>query len=244
MSRPRLFYLSICLLCLGCQAPAPEPSPSPSLAPTPSPVARDPRRAAQLRQEGLRYRQAGNFPKAVAALEEAVQLDRANVSGRVLWGWTLHLAGQSAEAEEVLRETAREFPENVPALNALGIVYLVQGNYDRAIQTHESARQLKADNEIAYYNLSLAYERRGEYDLAAQRGQKATELEPGNPHPLVALALVDWRRGEADKAKSLYNQAVRLDGRYRSADFLSHLRQAGFSAEQIAIVQSIRAAAL
>jgi Flp pilus assembly protein TadD len=195
-----------------------------------------------LRQAGLRYRRQGEFPKAVAALEEAVRLDRANVSGRVLWGWTLHLAEQSAEAEGVLRETAREFPEDVPARNALGIVYLVRGNYDGAIETHERARTLKADNEIAYYNLALAYERRGDYDLAAQRGRKATELEPGNPHPWVALALVYWRRGETDEAKNLYNQAVRLDGRYRSADFLSHLRQAGFSAEQIAIVEGIRAA--
>lgn len=242
MSRPHLIYLSLCLLCLSCQAPAPSPSPSPSFTPAPSPIALDPRRAAQLRQEGLRHRQQGDLPKAVAALEEAAKLDWPNVSGRVLWGWTLHLAGQSAEAEGVLTETARNFPEDVPALNALGIVYLVQGNYDRAIETHERARALKADNEIAYYNLALAYERRGEYDLAAQRGQKATELEPGNPHPWVALALVYWRRGERDKAKSLYNQAVRLDGRYRSADFLSHLRQAGFSAEQIAIVEAIRKA--
>ena len=73
--------------------------------------------------------------------------------------------------------------EYIPALNALGIAYLVNGNIDAAIATHTQAKTLNPENEIAYYNLSLAYQRLPDVDAAIRHANRATELEPYNPHP-------------------------------------------------------------
>ena len=216
----------------------PYSSPSPTLPASPaSPTAKI--NAAKLRQLGLQYRQQGRYTEAITSLEKATSLEPQNLSGQVLLGWTLHLAGRETPAITVLQNVLEKDANYIPALNALGIVYLVSGNLSAAVTTHERARKLKSDNEIAYYNLTLAYHRLRQYDLAIARGKQATVLEPSNPHPWVALALVYWEKGMKKQAQQTYYRAVQLDSRYRQSAFLSHLKQAGFSLEQIETTRKI-----
>ena len=70
----------------------------PSLAQTPG----------EYRQRGLDYRNQGQLPEAIEALDQAVELEPENLSGRVLLGWTLHLAGEERRAAAILEEIAGE----------------------------------------------------------------------------------------------------------------------------------------
>ncbi len=200
----------------------------------------DPQTAERYRQQGLAYRQQGDLERAIAALKIAAALDPQNPNSSVILGWTQHLAGYRAPAAEALQAALRQNPDNVPALNALGIVYLVDGQLDAAVATHIRAADLQPGNEIAHYNLSLAYERLGQANQAIAQAQTATELEPGNPHPWVALALAYWANGDQAAAEAPYRQALGLDGGYGSREYLNHLEQAGFSPEQIETTEAIR----
>lgn len=200
----------------------------------------DAQAAQRYRLEGLNYRRNGSLDAAIAAFKLGVALDPFNPDGHVLLGWTQHLSGSGSFAAQTLRSALERFPEHVPALNALGIVYLVQGDLQQAIATHTRAIELKPDNEIAHYNLALAYQRLPDFKAAITHGQRAVELEPVNPHPWVALALAQWTAGNQTQAVEAYRQAVSIDGRYRSASHLSHLEQAGFSAAQIAATEELR----
>jgi len=202
----------------------------------------DPRAAEQYRQTGLVARQQENFGAAIVAMKTAVALDPANESGYVLLGWTQHLAGQRDEAIATLNQALERDGEDIQALNALGIAYLVNGNLAAAIATHTQAKSLNPENEIAYYNLSLAYQRLPDVAAAIENANRATELEPYNPHPWVALALAHWTQQDMAAAQAAYEQALRLDGRYYDANHLEHLLRAGFSAEQIDQVNAIRTA--
>jgi Tfp pilus assembly protein PilF len=122
----------------------------------------------------------------------------------------------------------------------LGIVYLVSGNLTDAVKTHQQAVSLNPKNEIAHYNLALAYQRLKEYDPALTHAKEATQLEPNNPHTWVAIALVYWDKGEKSQAKVMYQRAINLDSRYRQSSFLSHLKLAGFSADQIQLTTEIQ----
>jgi tetratricopeptide (TPR) repeat protein len=80
-------------------------SPSPTMPAiaqiTPSPVIptiSDRKAAQKYRQSGLKLRQQGNYTEAIASFEKAAKLDPSNLSGRILWGWTLHLAEKETEA--------------------------------------------------------------------------------------------------------------------------------------------------
>jgi Flp pilus assembly protein TadD len=89
--------------------------------------------------------------------------------------------------------------------------------------------------------LSLAYHRLKDFNSAITNAEKAVKLEPNNPHPLVALAMIYLEQGDSKKAHDTYRKAVDLDGRYRQKWFLAHLKEAGFSQEQIKLVEKLRA---
>jgi Flp pilus assembly protein TadD len=189
----------------------------------------------------LQYRSQGNYDEAIAALRHSVALDPTHLEGRVILGWTLHLAEQPTVAMEVLQQAVIRAPDDVSALNALGIVYLVKGNLSQAVDTHERAIALDPKNEIAHYNLSLAYQRLQQSAAAIAYARTATALEPGNPHPWMALAIAQWGAGNVEAAQQAYRQALQLDSRYASEPFLSSLEVAGFNARQIEAAAAVRA---
>ena len=105
--------------------------------------------ASEYRALGLSYRAAAKYPEAIAALQKSVELEPQNLSGRVLLGWTQHLAGQKEAAADSLIQVLYRDPNSIPALNALGIVYLVSGKLNAAVFVHSWAATLEPKNEIA-----------------------------------------------------------------------------------------------
>lgn len=195
--------------------------------------------AGEYRQLGLSYRKQGRYSQAIAAMEKSVELEPNNIMGRVNLGWTQHLAGKQQDAAISLWLAIFQQPFFVPAYNALGIVYLVDGNLPLSIAVHSWAAILKPDNEIAYFNLSLALHRLKIYPLAIAAGNQAAVLEPNNPHPLVASAISYWDIGDRKLAQKTYHRAIKLDIRYKEPTFLTHLKQAAFSSEQIQVTKEI-----
>ncbi len=185
------------------------------------------------RQQGLAYRNQKLYPQAIAALEKSVELSPQDLNGRIILGWTLHLAGQRKQAERSLIQAIYINPFSVQAFNALGIVYLVDGNLGQAVLVHNWAALLNPNNEIPHYNLSLAYHRLGFLDWAIASTNMAAKLEPDNPHPLVAKAISLWDRGDRSEAKQVFRQAIRIDSRYADSEFLDYLDESGFSTKQI-----------
>lgn len=189
--------------------------------------------ASEYRALGLSYRASERYSAAIAALKKSVELEPQNLSGRVMLGWTQHLAGQEDAAVSSLLQVLYRDPVSVPALNALGIVYLVSGELTPAVVVHTWAAVLEPENEIAYYNLSLAFHRLRLYGLAIATAKKSAVLEPANPHPIVALAISHWDNGERKSAVQAYRKALNLDSRYSDRAFLVYLQKAGFSSDQI-----------
>ncbi|MBO3460431.1 tetratricopeptide repeat protein [Aetokthonos hydrillicola Thurmond2011] len=196
--------------------------------------------ASDYRQLGLLYRQQGQYPKAIEAMQKSVALEPENIMGRVNLGWTQHLAGKEEAAAKSLWEVIYRKPLFVPAYNALGIVYLVDGNLSATVLLHTWAAILKPDNEVAYYNLSLALHRLQVYNLAILTANRSAILEPNNPHPLVAAAIAYWDSGDKKTARKIYQKAINLDSRYSSQAFFSNLKQAAFSSDQIQTVEQVR----
>lgn len=195
--------------------------------------------ASEYRSQGLSYRAAERYSDAIAALKKSVELEPQNLSGRVMLGWTQHLAEAEDAATQSLLEVVYRDPAFVPALNALGIVYLVDGKLLNAVFIHTWAAILEPENEIAYYNLSLGFHRLQLYGLAIVTAKKAAVLEPSNPHPIVARAIAHWDSGDRSSAKLTYRHAQNLDGRYGDRTFLNHLKKAGFSTEQILTTEQV-----
>ncbi len=191
------------------------------------------------RQLGLNYRNQKLYPQAITALEKSSALAPNDINGKIILGWTLHLAGYNNRAQQTLLQAIYLDPFSVRSFNALGIVYLVQDDLPLAILAHSWAAILKPNNEIAYYNLSLAYHRQNIWGAAIITADKAIQLEQDNPHPVVAKALSIWSRGDRVTAQRVFRMAISLDSRYSDLEFLNYLNEAGFSAAQIALSKQI-----
>lgn len=198
--------------------------------------------ASKYRELGLSYQKQEKYPEAIASMQKSVELEPNNINGRVNLGWTQHLAGQQDNAAASLWQAASLHPFSPPTFNALGIVYLVSGDLPAAVIIHTWASLLKPKNEIAFYNLSLAYHRLKLYDAAISNASKAVTLEQNNPHPLIALAIAHWDSDDRIRAQLAYRKALDLDGRYSDRNFLTYLKEAGFSAAQITTSGQILAA--
>ena len=203
------------------------------------PKAAIPQTAGDYRQQGLGYRSRGQFDEAIAAFEQSVALDPNHQQGQVILGWTQHLAGEHGSAAQTLTQALYQDPFDVPTLNALGIVHLVQGNLGPAVTSHLWAAHLDPNNEVAYFNLSLAAQRLALYDWAAVTAAQAATLEPNNPHPLIAEAIALWSQGQRPAAQQRYAAALALSPRYGTVDLDIYLEQAAFSPEQIALARQI-----
>jgi Flp pilus assembly protein TadD len=198
--------------------------------------------ASKYRELGLSYQRQEKYEQAIASMQKSVELEPNNINGRVNLGWTQHLAGQQDNAASSLWQAASLNPFSPPTFNALGIVYLVSGDLPSAVIVHTWAALLKPNNEIAFYNLSLAYHRLKLYESAITNATKAAILEPNNPHPLIALAIAHWDSDDRIRAQLAYRKALDLDARYSGRDFLTYLKEAGFSPDQITTSQRILAA--
>jgi len=216
-------------------------NPKPNSAQSTKTSQADKQAAEEYRQLGLAYRKQERLDDAIAAFQKAVTIDPQNIDGRIILGWTQHLAKKHDTAAASLWEAIYRSPTSLQAFNAIGIVYLVRGDLPQSVVLHSWAALLKTDNEIAHYNLSLAYQRLQQYDLAIAYAKNAVELEPTNPHPFVALAIAQWTSGNQPSAKKTFREAISVDARYRSSEFLNFLNEAGFSNDQIQTAKQILA---
>lgn len=93
----------------------------------------------------------------------------------------------------------------------LGLIFLVMGQFGRAIEEFNLGLELMPFSPEAYYNLGLAYERMARMESAMQHYEKAIGLNPRHARSHANLGGIYDRRGLKEEAKKEYMLAVRWD---------------------------------
>jgi len=132
-------------------------------------------RAAQLAAEyynlGNGYYELGEYPKAVACLRRAVELDPDSAPIRFNLALALVKGNQAAAARLLLEELREVDPDNLELLEALAFVHQVEGNSAEAEALYRSILERSPENATARYNYAVLLEQAG-------RGEEAVrELE-------------------------------------------------------------------
>ena len=89
-----------------------------------------------------------------------------------------HEARDLDRAERLYRDVLQVEPDNVEALNLLGVILQDRGKIDESIVLISRALELDPDFPDALANLARGYSFRGEPEKAADVAEKATELDP------------------------------------------------------------------
>lgn len=105
-------------------------------------------------------------------------------------GLDLHQKGQLAEAGEVYRDILKKDPDNVDALNLLGVILQAAGELETAIVLLERATVLAPDYAAPYVNLGNALQLARRAEDAVDAFEKAIALDPEQPAAANNLASV------------------------------------------------------
>ena len=119
-----------------------------------------------------------DLPGATRSAERALELDPKFLQARVQYAKLLFGAGDSGQAEEVLRAALAEAPEEASVHSALGFVLLARGDTEEARTSFDRSLQLDSTRGEPHLGLGIAEMRGGQLAAAVLEMLEATTLEP------------------------------------------------------------------
>ena len=169
----------------------------------------------------LRYLAGDESPQARAAFEQGAQYMEA---ARTLTQESLFLEGREdffqgrallfdkkfPEAAQMLEQSVRIDPGGAYGFNALGIAYLEQAQYDKAIPAFHDAIRRAQHWSYPLHNEALAYVEMGDYKSAIRAYQDAIKLTPQYSYLPYNLGLVYQRLNRRNDAEAAYRKALQL----------------------------------
>ncbi len=114
------------------------------------------------------------------------------------------------EAGELLEQSVRIDPEVGYPFNALGIAYLEQAQFDKAIPAFRDAARKAPHWAYPLHNLALSYAETGDYNGAIRSYIQAMRLAPKVSYLPYNLGLVYQRTGRRKDAEKWYKHAMTL----------------------------------
>ena len=114
------------------------------------------------------------------------------------------------EAAQLLEQTVRIDPGAAYGYNALGIAYLEQAQYDKAIPAFRDAVRRAQHWSYPLHNEALAYVETGDYKSAIRAYQEAIRLTPQFSYLPYNLGLVYQRLNRRKDAEAAYRKASAL----------------------------------
>ena len=139
------------------------------------------------------------YLKAARAGDEILQQQPDNLHARFLTAYGYQMSGNTEKAITLYEELIRDHPTLPEPRNNLAMIYLEQGDYDRASQMLVSAINTRISYAIAYANLSQVYK-----GIASEAYRRAVSqsTEPAEYKHDIELTAITWLDAEDDSGAS------------------------------------------
>lgn len=159
----------------------------------------------------------GNQPAAVAALQNALELDPQHLEAWRSLGSLQHAMGQSSQAEATFHLALAELPDAGDLHRLLGLLYAERGDYARAAASLQRAVALLPNDARLLYNLSLSLQRGGRQVEAEAVMKSALTLAPDDADILYALAVSLANSDQPHDARSTLRRLLEFYPDHRQA---------------------------
>jgi tetratricopeptide (TPR) repeat protein len=174
----------------------------------------------------LGLRQLGNlsiseqqFEQATALLDQAVKLSPDDTALRLEDGIAWFRRGDTKKASEIIQSVLNADPDNSRAHNALGRLYLFNGDLDASITELQKAVALQDDFETAYF-LGIAFLRAKKTSEAGELFGKLQLSVGDSPALHVLFGRAYTVTHFPEQAVAEFRKAVSLDPKYPRAHAL------------------------
>lgn len=153
------------------------------------------------------YLAQGDWARARAPLEKALEIDPRSADALVLMAVLYQSEGEGPLAEEYYRRALRYNPSHAQALNNYGTFLYGQGRYADAV---DPLRKLVQDPAYparaqAYENLGMAELRVGNRDAGREAFLRSLSLNAGQPRANLELAALASEDGDLSAAERYYD---------------------------------------
>ena len=176
---------------------------------------------------GAGYDQIKDTKDAVAAYQQAVDMDPDNLDAKRALAQALLNNNQLSDAEHAYQEIATADPQDAQALVRIAECQRRQGHYEPALATLKKAQALSSDSEEIQFNEALTYDcaraiprihtvaARSGVALGKSRTTTTPTSEKNNRSIFLdRLANVEREQNHTEAAVAAYTQLVPLGGEY------------------------------
>ena len=117
---------------------------------------------------------------------------------------------RSNQINNALRDQEK-FPNNPFLLNNLGLVYLRNGELDKAFESFKKSTELKGDFSTAYLNLASVYVMRNEKKLALDIYNNLLSKKSDDTRVLINVGNILFGEKKFKESKDIYEKIINID---------------------------------
>jgi tetratricopeptide (TPR) repeat protein len=149
------------------------------------------------------------FDMAENSLLRALELDESLPGARLQMVYVYLHHGEKEKALATLAEARRNAPNDPTVFIVAGMVYRLNGLYDKALRQYDKLLELNpSDIVIASYNRGRIFTYRHEYDQAIAELEKGRVVEPDHPLIKTFLALIYFNQGRIEECQKLAEETL------------------------------------
>jgi len=169
-------------------------------------------------RKGVKLANSKNYNAAIKNFNKALELKPDYYHAMLYMGASYFNKGDYPKAKEWLKKSIN-FSSFEEAYHKLGLIFLMEQEYDKVIEYETHALQIKNDFFEAYYPLALAYFEKKDFNNAILFSNKALKSKPNNKNLYNILGLSLFRKERNQEAKYYLSEASKL-GDKQSTEFL------------------------
>lgn len=179
-----------------------------------SPSSSTPEAASAYTQLGVAYLERDNLPRALNALDRALEIAPDNAEALQAIALVYQRQGESDLADQHFQRAIDTAPDFTRARNNYAAFLYQEGRVEAACDQLESASQdAQYDNRTQLFaNLGQCYMALGETELARERLKRAQRIDPRNPRGYFMLAELEYSQGNYAEAWSPLQKHLQLAG--------------------------------
>jgi tetratricopeptide (TPR) repeat protein len=157
---------------------------------------------------GNLYARLGDATRAERYYRAAIEVDDLFYPAKVNLAVLLNAQRRNDEAERLLRDVVRDYPEQYDAAYSLGLLLAEMNRVGEAVEFLGMASAGMPERGRAHYNYGLALQAVGRIPEAEAALRRAVATEPQNPDFLFALGDHYLRRGNARRARDVADRIL------------------------------------
>jgi tetratricopeptide (TPR) repeat protein len=173
---------------------------------------------------GSIYLRTDEYPKAIAALTNALNLKKDNASIFFSLGAAYLRNSNYQLAIDKIKQGLALAPKSPTALFDLGNAYFLTKRYDEAIAEFNNVLKLEDKFWAATNNIGLVEYERGNVDVAIKKWEQAIAqgetIEDKAAEARLALGTAFYAKGDRAKGLKMAEDALKIDVRYGKPEFL------------------------